>query len=1097
MSLLPTPSEPSAVGAAALPHIADHDDIVLPAMPKQAERTPFPLIASAAPIVAACVIWAITQSPFVLLFAALGPVVAVAGMLDGKRQNARRAKREGVRFRTELDKARGDIAQYHYQERAEAWATNPAALGAREAQLDAETVGLWRNAGLSTLTVGRGPVPSAVGLDTAALNGSNSGEQNESIARARDELMEVRRQARVLLDAPVLASAGDGIAIVGAARLAHAVLRGFVLQLARACQPMTVRLRFPEGDEWAWAQELPHSSNQIVRDAVSVQIVDRSNKGAVDNGRASASASASATGERGATMPGVVLFVIAESIEQVPPECSTVLCLDSPRAATVIRSSRRGRTSSIGITVIPELVGREQAGAVAQRLARRAEQTGFVQREQALPSSVALHEVPGYGTASAGLSCVIGVAVHGSVEVDLVAQGPHAVVGGTTGSGKSELLVSWVVSMAAAHSPADFSVLLVDFKGGAAFSGLEALPHCVGVLTDLDEHEATRALASLRAELRAREEQLRSACARSIDELSGEFRMPRLVIVVDEFAAMLGSFPELHELFVDIAARGRSLGVHLVLCTQRPAGVVRDALLANCSLRVSLRVNNEADSRATMGTDAAALISPHLPGRAFVDPGDGNVTEFHSAVAQTARLVGEIGDAFISSRHGANLARLPRRPWLPPLPATCALGDPELVEAAAEELPGTGTGASPLCFTLGLLDDPDRQRRLAARWCPETHGPLLVLGAARTGRTAVLDALHEQATAHGVEVTRCVSARAEEYWDTLVELSHAGQNAPENDAADVVNDPAPLETQSSQRRAERLILLDEWDAVIARWPTDYQLAATELLATALRASAAHGIHIALVADGITGAVQSTRAQWDAIVLLRLTEKSEHMRAGGTAAHWPTKMRPGRGEWRGLELHCALPSTAYQAPKPDLLSAATGATVDRVLAIDDGILIVVSTRPAQTLSALRARADAASVDPRVRVLDLAAVAPGGMPDMTPGVPGGFASGTAQAGSAFGNEQQHDAGSPIANDRHTESIVIVGDPDAWQARWGLFTSMRPQARLAFDACRLADYRAFSRQRELPPLTLAPISGGITAQTRVWAIDRDGRVVRARLR
>src|SRR5690606_24676261 len=91
--------------------------------------------------------------------------------------------------------------------------------------------------------------------------------------------------------------------------------------------------------------------------------------------------------------------------------------------------------------------------------------------------------------------------------------------------------------------------------------------------------------------------------------------LARLVIVVDEFAAMLDGFPDLHALFVDIAARGRSLGLHLILCTQRPAGVVKDSLLANCGLRMSLRVNNRADSTAILATDAAALIPATLPGR--------------------------------------------------------------------------------------------------------------------------------------------------------------------------------------------------------------------------------------------------------------------------------------------------------------------------------------------------------------------------------------------------------------------------------------------------------------------------------------------------
>src|SRR6185312_6153436 len=116
--------------------------------------------------------------------------------------------------------------------------------------------------------------------------------------------------------------------------------------------------------------------------------------------------------------------------------------------------------------------------------------------------------------------------------------------------------VSWVVAMASAHPPERLTVLLVDFKGGAAFEPLARLPHTIGIVTDLDDERAARALASLRAELRHRERQLAAVEARDID---GTGALPRLVIIVDEFAAMMADHPDLHTLFADIAARGRSL----------------------------------------------------------------------------------------------------------------------------------------------------------------------------------------------------------------------------------------------------------------------------------------------------------------------------------------------------------------------------------------------------------------------------------------------------------------------------------------------------------------------------------------------------------
>src|SRR5690606_38751968 len=152
------------------------------------------------------------------------------------------------------------------------------------------------------------------------------------------------------------------------------------------------------------------------------------------------------------------------------------------------------------------------------------------------------------------------------------------------------------------------------------------LPHVVGIVTDLDEVAAARALRSLRAELRHRESLLAERGARSIEELAdGVPALARLVIVVDEFAALTAGFPELHEVFADLAARGRSLGVHLVLCTQRPAGSVRDSVLANCTLRISLRVNNRADSIAVVGEPGAAALPRHPVGRAIIARDEGSV----------------------------------------------------------------------------------------------------------------------------------------------------------------------------------------------------------------------------------------------------------------------------------------------------------------------------------------------------------------------------------------------------------------------------------------------------------------------------------------
>ncbi|MET1019290.1 MAG: FtsK/SpoIIIE domain-containing protein, partial [Microterricola sp.] len=640
--------------------------LAVPAVPRRRQRAPFPLIASAAPVLAACAIWAITQSPFVLLFAALGPIVALAGMLDGKRHNAAALRRESARFAADVAELSDELDARHRAEREEAWRLTPTAQSIVE---QADDPGRWQSTGLGTLCLGSGSVPSAVRFESRLPEPERDGADAAGAAALRS-LHALAERAQTVSDAPVTAALSGGIAVVGPAALAIAVMRGLVLQTVRAVHPGSVLLTVPPGEEWHWAAALPHCAAGSARAPLphhadtgasagatgqgprALRLLDRTGDGAND------AETVAPPREPGAAVPEAVL-VVAESAERLPPGCATILRVDSAHAALLMRAA----DGATGTALVPEMLGRHQAALAAEALMRCAEAAGLLGVAARVPDHVSLHDVPGFARHGSGLSCVLGVAAHGPIELDLVAHGPHALIGGTTGSGKSELLVSWVVALAAAYTPEEFTLLLVDFKGGAAFSNLAQLPHCVGLLTDLDEVEAARALASLQAELRHRERTLRSVRARDIDDEAMRGRLPRLVIVVDEFAAMLGSAPDLHAVFVDIAARGRSLGMHLVLCTQRPAGIVRDALLANCNLRLSLRVNNRADSRATIGTDAAALLPPGRPGRAVVDAGDGRLIEFQSAFSRVDDLSQARGGDEEAGTSGA-----PRRPWLPPLP---------------------------------------------------------------------------------------------------------------------------------------------------------------------------------------------------------------------------------------------------------------------------------------------------------------------------------------------------------------------------------------------------------------------------------------------
>ena len=381
---------------------------------------------------------------------------------------------------------------------------------------------------------------------------------------------------------------------------------------------------------------------------------------------------------------------------------------------------------------------------------------------------------------SGTLRAIIGQGASSAMALDLRTHGPHALVGGTTGAGKSEFLQAWVLGMAAAHSPDRVTFLFVDYKGGSAFADCVDLPHCVGLVTDLSPHLVRRALTSLRAELHHREHLLNRKKAKDLLEL--EKRQdpecpPALVLVIDEFAALASEMPEFVDGVVDIAQRGRSLGIHLIMATQRPAGVIKDNLRANTNLRIALRMADEADSRDVVDDPVAATFPPSIPGRAIAKTGPGRLVPFQSAYAGGWTTDDESGVAEVrvselrfgasaewepdrppeSDSHeedlgpndqkrivstlirAADAARLqrPRRPWLDDLAPLVDL----------KHLANDGDARIPIA----LLDVPEKQLQEAAVFVPDRDGSLVVYGTSGSGKSTLLKTI---ATAAGMRPER-------------------------------------------------------------------------------------------------------------------------------------------------------------------------------------------------------------------------------------------------------------------------------------------------------------------------------------------------------
>ena len=221
----------------------------------------------------------------------------------------------------------------------------------------------------------------------------------------------------------------------------------------------------------------------------------------------------------------------------------------------------------------------------------------------------------GFPGSPQGVKVPVGRSTSGLVSADLTEVGPHALIVGGTGAGKSEFLTTFALSHALSYSPEQLRMILIDFKGGAGLEHLAGLPHVEHSLSDLEATQVPWLLRSLGAALRTRKRQMQAADVRTWAQWEGA--PPRLLVVVDEFHVLAQTHPTLMEELVSVAAQGRSLGIHLVLATQRPSGSVNAQLRATLDYRVALRCSEPSDSTAALGIPDAAYL-PRVPGRALV-----------------------------------------------------------------------------------------------------------------------------------------------------------------------------------------------------------------------------------------------------------------------------------------------------------------------------------------------------------------------------------------------------------------------------------------------------------------------------------------------
>ncbi|MGC0143479.1 FtsK/SpoIIIE domain-containing protein [Pseudactinotalea sp. Z1732] len=626
---------------------------------------------------------------------------------------------------------------------------------------------------------------------------------------------------------------GAGVALVGGRAESESLARYLLCQLVVRSPPGHWRTEVPDG--WAWATALPDSGDGPARVLRVLEAEDAAD---------------------GADVAAAHL-VLARHLGQVPPWCARII---------QVRPGHDRRVSS------------RWAGAVCSVLATGAHAVVAIPRVAPLAELIGPHTATDIGqrwrSADTGLAAHIGHDGSGPVCLDLVREGPHAVVAGTTGSGKSELLLSWVLALAARYPPGNLAFLLVDYKGGATFAPISPLPQVLGVLTDLDGSATSRALASLRAELLRREQILARAGATNLAEYQrgrpdgegGGGRLPRLMVIVDEFRAMSDDHPEHLDDLVRLAAQGRSLGIHLVLATQRPAGAISADMRANLTTRLCLRVLEEADSTDTIGMTAAARL-PAVPGRAILRTE--TTTTFQSAWGGDTAAVGELVDAIRSAaedliRTEPWRADLPP-PWAPPLPESLTV----------TELPaGPAQG--------WLRTDLPEEQRLGVGTL-DLPASIVISGPPGSGRSTAAATLAGLALRRGVAV------------HVLAEDPLIPETAPAAGtwcaSADVRRAGRLLHLLAGRRGAEMLVIddVDAWAGALDE--VAGAGAGTDLIATLLRRARRRGLSAVLTAP-----VPAHRwaAQVDQHLVLAPRDPADAALAGVpkelTGSGWP----PGRG-----------------------------------------------------------------------------------------------------------------------------------------------------------------------------------------------------------
>jgi S-DNA-T family DNA segregation ATPase FtsK/SpoIIIE len=968
----------------------------LPPEPREVDKRPLPLVMAIVPLIGSVAMAVSMHQPQYLLMGLLSPVALLANYFSDRKRGRLSYRKRLADYGAHKQRIEQEVQAALAIERVARRADCP-----DPAELLLTAVGprrrLWErrrhDPDYLVLRVGTGDVPSDVTVEDPAQDDHR--REQHPVAHAVPVSVSLRERG-------VLGIAGRG-------PLATAVTRCLVAQVGVLHSPRDVQLCLltdsaSRGD-WEWVRWLPHTRPADGQDTVALIGSDNESVGrrigelvAMVTARRDAMREAATVtfandvvvildgARRLRSLPGVAqllrdgpavgIFVICLDADErlLPEECQAVVTVGA-NGRLQLRQMRAQTVADVRPDDVPDGWAERVARALASIRDTSADESGG-----SIPSSSRLLDVlsldpptaagiaAGWLAGGRSTEFVIGEGMDGAFSLDLSRDGPHALIAGTTGSGKSELLQSIVASLAVANRPDAMTFVLVDYKGGSAFKDCVRLPHTVGMVTDLDTHLVGRALESLSAELRRREHMLSGVGAKDIEDYVVLMRgnsalapLPRLLIVIDEFASMVRDLPDFVTGLVNIAQRGRSLGIHLILATQRPSGVVSPEIRANTNLRIALRVTDASESTDVIGTADAARIAKSTPGRAYARLGHASLLPFQSGRVGGRRpgaVTRTIAEPFVVPLDVAALGRpVPVRPavrnddeaetdltavveaicaanaelslepqhspWLAALTTTVAVADLAVDRAPAGLL-------APVPY--GLEDLPAEQLQRAACVDFATFGHLLVAGAPRTGRSQLLRTiagsvarLHEVADVHlygidcgngallpvadlphcGAVVSRTQPERARRVISRLVaEVARRQEILSRSGVSDIGEQRAS--SAQGERLPHILVLLDRWEGFVSTLGELDGGALTDAMMQLLREGATVGVHCIIAGDRTVLSSRIAAMSEDRLTF-RMADRTDYTLAALSPRSLPDDPPPGRAfrAESGREIQVAL------------------------------------------------------------------------------------------------------------------------------------------------------------------------------------------------